>query len=456
MDLEKIVKDKGSVPQFVSSAPGPDQQKAKKKFTADQKTVLCEKLEYLISGFNFVKTELQDKEFTDPFRKNQILLKLQAKEYGDWKKELTIRKNMKANKGEFDEDRQNFSNLGKRKIGLEGIDVEKVLDVMKLRKIENKRMGFWENHALDMPKDNDEDGGLQNEQPLFKNIGEMLDSQNQGSTNSTLGLEHLLKIPNNWRNIVEEMGESEDRLKKVIEVSEVMERWLKCKIKNSKGLFNFSGGNFDAREVETPTEILNINQGMVQEGKEISDAMVPPPPPMQAMTKDIIEEKKEIPVSLDMKEEQELLLLRLNVLQCVLNSSLNMGSKLELIFDFLMRVFEEEQNQLDYFENLFNKFKKIEKKLNEGAMAMETTDSKDVEIEEDFLKGKTREKSMLYFKVMLNKVFQLIEQHVHLNEDDIFAWTSFIYVSLKLLQFLIFVETTFNQPEFSEPHLQND
>ena len=40
----------------------------KKKISKEKKVVLCQKLEYLISGFNFVKTELQDKEFCNPFR----------------------------------------------------------------------------------------------------------------------------------------------------------------------------------------------------------------------------------------------------------------------------------------------------------------------------------------------------------------------------------------------------
>jgi hypothetical protein len=55
-----------------------------------------------------------------------------------------------------------------------------------------------------------------------------------------------------------------------------------------------------------------------------------------------LEQKKEIPETLESKEEQELLLLRLNIIQCVLNSKLSMGVKLDLIFEFLMRIFEEE------------------------------------------------------------------------------------------------------------------
>lgn len=109
--------------------------------------------------------------------------------------------------------------------------------------------------------------------------------------------------------------------------------------------------------------------------------MVPPPPPVQTMSKEILQEKKEIPDKLVTKEEQELLLLRLNIVQCVLNSGLAMGAKLDLIFNFLMRIFEEEQSQLEYFENLFNKFK------DAGGMALESNAS----LENDFLQGKTRE-----------------------------------------------------------------
>jgi hypothetical protein len=92
---------------------------------------------------------------------------------------------------------------------------------------------------------------------MINNMGKVLEAN--GSTNSStsgMGLQNLLKIPNNWRNIVEEMGESEDRLKKVMEVGEVMERWLKAKIKISKGLFSFDEENFEARKIKEPAPII--------------------------------------------------------------------------------------------------------------------------------------------------------------------------------------------------------
>jgi hypothetical protein len=39
---------------------------------------------------------------------------------------------------------------------------------------------------------------------------------------------------------------------------------------------------------------------------------------------------------------------------------------------------------------------------------------------------------MLYFKVMLAKVFELVEQHSQLSEDDTAAWVTFIYVRFVL------------------------
>jgi hypothetical protein len=89
-------------------------------------------------------------------------------------------------------------------------------------------------------------------------------------------------------------------------------------------------------------------------------------------------------------------------------------------------------------------------------MAMESTEINETE-QGDFLDGKTREQSMLYFKVMLKKVFQLIEQHGQLNEDDISAWTSFIYVRI-IFEFLLTftIENSFNKFEFSQPYLQNE
>jgi hypothetical protein len=178
---------------------------------------------------------------------------LQNKEFTDWTKEIARRKTLKANQEDMEDDRQNFHNLGKRKVGLEGIDVEKVLDVMKLRKIENKRMGFWENHSENFKKQQlimeGEANALKNGDEKISNIDQMLEEG--ASTSSQLGLENLLKIPNNWRIIVEEMGESESRLKKVIEVSEVMERWLKAKIKTERGLFIYNSNAFEP-------EIINI------------------------------------------------------------------------------------------------------------------------------------------------------------------------------------------------------
>lgn len=98
MDVERNHKP-AQLPQFVSRGPQVSQlplKKDAKELAEEKKAILCEKLEYLISGFNFVKTELQDQEFTDPFRSNQILHKLENKEYTDWKKELKRRKNLKA------------------------------------------------------------------------------------------------------------------------------------------------------------------------------------------------------------------------------------------------------------------------------------------------------------------------------------------------------------------------
>jgi hypothetical protein len=56
-----------------------------------------------------------------------------------------------------------------------------------------------------------------------------------------------------------------------------------------------------------------------------------------------------------------------------MNSSLSMGIKLELVFDLLMRVFEEEQNQLDHFEKIFNQIKSSASN-KKGEMAIENSD----------------------------------------------------------------------------------
>lgn len=163
------------------------------------------------------------------------MVKLQNKEYRDWNKELTRRKNLKASLENFESGRGGFSSLGKRK-NMEGIDVEKVLDVIKLRKIENKKMGFWGAHSLNLRRDDS----------MSANFGKLLDNgDSPNSDGSDLGLDQLLKIPDNWRSIVEEMGESEERLKKLIEVTEIMERWLKGRIKVEKGLFNFNPNAFE-------------------------------------------------------------------------------------------------------------------------------------------------------------------------------------------------------------------
>ena len=88
---------------------------------------------------------------------------------------------------------------------------------------------------------------------------------------------------------------------------------------------------------------------------------------------------------------------------------------------------------------MFNKYQEVTKgSLQQGEMALEQNEEISQNSMTDFLGGRTREQCMLYFKVMLNKVFQLIEQHGQLSEDDIAAWTSFIYVSYILTSTAIF------------------
>ena len=98
-----------------------------------------------------------------------------------------------------------FSYLGKRRQMLEGIDVEKELDVLKLRKIEEQRQAIQQyffgdqNHPLNS-------NAVHQELFLQKN-------------NSKMQQEFLMKAYSNWRLIVEEMVLTSARLQKIVEVS---------------------------------------------------------------------------------------------------------------------------------------------------------------------------------------------------------------------------------------------
>lgn len=137
----------------------------------------------------------------------------------------------------------------------------------------------------------------------------------------------MLKIPNNWRSIVEEMGESELRLRKIVEVAEMMEKWIKTKIRSQRGLFNFNPNSFDPMIEEQESLFDSTRFMMIEETKNKKNEakekiMVPPPPPIQAMSKEVLEKKIDIPERLETKEELELLNLRLNIIQCVMNSGM--------------------------------------------------------------------------------------------------------------------------------------
>ena len=74
-----------SLPQFISQPGAPLPAASTSRYpqhnSGDGQSSIFEKIEYLLSGFNYVKTELREKQFIDPFRNYDLLLKFQEKEF---------------------------------------------------------------------------------------------------------------------------------------------------------------------------------------------------------------------------------------------------------------------------------------------------------------------------------------------------------------------------------------
>lgn len=203
---------------------------------------------------------------------------------------------------------------------------------MKLKKVEDQRQAVQQHFF-----------GDQN-QPLNSNsIHQELHLQ---KSNSKMQHEFLMKAYSNWRPIVEEMVLTTARLQKIIEVSQVMESWLKTKIRKQRGLFSFA-------LTQQTRELGEISKPKFEDQRQRTSAITDQDGLNNSSEK--ISADFDIPLKLETREEHDLLMLRLNILSCVFSSSLPLSDKLTVAFDYLMIIYEEEYNQLDEFERTFSK-----------------------------------------------------------------------------------------------------
>jgi hypothetical protein len=52
----------------------------------------------------------------------------------------------------------------------------------------------------------------------------------------------------------------------------------------------------------------------------------------------------EVPQKLELKEEHDLLMLRLNILSCIFSAGLSLRERLNVAFDYLILIYEEEHS----------------------------------------------------------------------------------------------------------------
>jgi hypothetical protein len=126
--------------------------------------------------------------------------------------------------------------------------------------------------------------------------------------------------------VVQEMGSSKERLKQVIDVSKFKAKLLKKEVETS---LEENGGKMDVEEAEGEGEEKEESEG---ESKE--------------------------------EELVEVVRLRnhhLNILKCVMFSELTLKNKLSLLYDYLIELFDQEEDK-SYFEHfLLNLFESLEK-----------------------------------------------------------------------------------------------
>lgn len=232
--------------KIITSKPSKKIKKSASSKTRE--TDFCNKIEYLIGGFNFVQKNTKNLPLVTSQRAMNILLKLCRQEYRDYevrKKNQDKELQTEEEKAKINQESKEECLLGKRDNYV--LDAERSLDVRKLLKAENKKLKFL----------NSED--------------KMLD-------------------------VVNEMGNSKERLENVIRVSKFRTKFLRMNIrKNLK-------------------EAAQEEERVVSSEEEMSD------------------------------EEKVLLQHHIDVIECIFSAKIEVPAVIELVLEYLREEFFDEGN----------------------------------------------------------------------------------------------------------------
>lgn len=211
---QKVVKSIMKKPKILTSRPPSKLRGAKSLKEKSMEEEICNKIEFLIGGFNFVNKHTKDLPVITSQRGFDILLKLCRQGFRDYEirkkvRDKELQSQTEGDPAQLNKDANEEMLLGKRENS--ALNIERSLDVRKLLKAENKELEFIEDDS---------------------------------------------NIP----SVVNEMGNSQKRLETVIRVSKFRTKFLRKNIKI----------NQKAKEEKQ-------NEGrMVEEGQEESEEFINP------------------------------------------------------------------------------------------------------------------------------------------------------------------------------------
>lgn len=217
MEIEEQAKPKTErkmikKPKILTSRP-PTKSKQKSIKEKSMEEEICDKIEFLIGGFNLVNKHAKDLPIVTSQRGLDILLKLCRQGYRDFEVRKKMRDKELQNQNEGDatqmkKDANDDALLGKRDNS--ALNIEKSLDVRKLLKAENKELKFLDDDSY---------------------------------------------IP----NVVNEMGNSLKRLETVIKVSKFRTKFLRKNIKSNNKVND---------DQESDGYLKMIEEGVEEEAEE--------------------------------------------------------------------------------------------------------------------------------------------------------------------------------------------
>lgn len=202
--------------KILSSTPKAKKENSLKIISKEEE--ICDKIEYLIGGFNFVNKNAKDLPLITSQRAINILLKLCRQEFRDYdlnkkNRDKELQNQMEEENSKSKKKRENIEDTTfLRKRDNWALDVERSLDVRKLLKTEKKELKF---------------------------------------------IEEMSDIP----TVVNEMGNREDRLINIIKVSKFRTKFLRKNIKsnnkeNKSSVVEAKEENSDDKMIEEEEEII--------------------------------------------------------------------------------------------------------------------------------------------------------------------------------------------------------